>query len=159
LKTFAERFSSLRYPGETQKEFAHRLGITQASISRYLRGQHPDRMALAKIGEATGLSVDWMLSGKEMEISAQADNIIHKVGARMSRPSNDKEWSEISMTYFDEMKSLTLEEKAYIKHIIRDFVNDAERRVELIDYWNYMKFRDKNPSMPTLKHKRGKKHY
>ena len=115
-------------------------------------------MALSKIGEATGVSVDWMLSGKEMEISAQADNIIRKVGARMSKPGNDREWSEISMTYFDEMKSLTLEEKIYIKHIIRDFVNDPERRVQLVDYWNYMKFRDKNPSMPTLKHKHGRKH-
>jgi len=158
LKTFSDRFSSLRYPGETQKEFADRLGITQASISRYLRGQHPDRESLQKIGETTGVSVDWILAGKEPEISPEVDNIIRKVGARMTKPSTDKEWSEISLTYFDEMKSLTQEEKEYIKHIIRDFVNDVDRRIEIIDYWNYLRFREKNPTMPVPKRKR-RKHY
>ena len=158
MKTFSDRFSSLRYPGETQKEFADRLGITQASISRYLRGQHPDRESLQKIGETTGVSVDWILAGKEPEISPEVDNIIRKVGARMTKPSTDKEWSEISLTYFDEMKSLTQEEKEYIKHIIRDFVNDVDRRIEIIDYWNYLRFREKNPTMPVPKRKR-RKHY
>jgi len=159
VKTFAERFGSLRYPGETQKEFADRLGITQASISRYLRGQHPDRESLQKIGEATGVSVDWILGGKEPEIAPEVDNIIRKVGARMTKPTDDKEWSEISLTYFDEMKSLTHEEKEYIKHIIRDLVNDVDRRIELIDYWNYLRFREKNPVMPVPKRKRRRKHY
>lgn len=158
MKTFAERFSSLRYPGETQKEFADRLGITQASISRYLRGQHPDRESLQKIGESTGVSVDWMLSGKDPEMSPEVDNIIRKVGARMTKPTDDKEWSEISLTYFDEMKSLSPEEKEYIKHIIRDLVNDADRRIKLIDFWNFLRFREKNPSMPVPKRKR-RKHY
>jgi len=158
LKTFADRFSSLRYPGETQKEFADRLGITQASISRYLRGQHPDRESLQKIGEATSVSVDWMLAGKEPSIAPEVDNIIRKVGARMTKPEDDKEWSEVALTYFDEMKGLTQEEKDYIKHIIRDYVNDVERRIDLIDYWNYLQFREKNPTMPVPKRKR-RKHY
>jgi len=159
VKTFSERFSSLRYPGETQKEFADRLGITQASISRYLRGQHPDRESLQKIGNSTGVSVDWMLAGKEPEITPEVDNIIRKVGARMTKPAEDKEWAEIALTYFDEMKSLSGEEKEYVKHIIRDYVNDLDRRVELIDYWNYLRFREKNPVMPVPKRKRRKKHY
>ena len=158
MKTFADRFSSLRYPGETQKEFADRLGITQASISRYLRGQHPDRESLQKIGEATSVSVDWMLAGKEPSIAPEVDNIIRKVGARMTKPEDDKEWSEVALTYFDEMKGLTQEEKDYIKHIIRDYVNDVERRIDLIDYWNYLQFREKNPTMPVPKRKR-RKHY
>jgi transcriptional regulator with XRE-family HTH domain len=159
VKSFSERFSSLRYPGETQKEFADRLGITQASISRYLRGQHPDRESLQKIGDATGVSVDWMLTGKEPEITPEVDNIIRKVGARMTKPEEDKEWAEIALTYFDEMKGLSGEEKEYIKHIIRDYVNDLDRRVELIDYWNYLRFREKNPVMAVPKRKRRKKHY
>jgi transcriptional regulator with XRE-family HTH domain len=157
VKTFSERFASLRYPGETQKEFADRLGITQASISRYLRNQHPDRESLQKIGVATGVSVDWMLSGKETEISPEVEGILRNVGARMSKPSADKEWAEIALTYFDEMKSLTKDEKEYVKHIIRDYVNDEERRELLIDYWNYLRFREKTPEMAIPKRKRRKK--
>ncbi|MCD6421861.1 helix-turn-helix transcriptional regulator [bacterium] len=157
MKTFAERFASLRYPGETQKEFADRLGITQASISRYLRGQQPDRESLEKIAQATGVSVDWLLTGKEPEIDPEVEGIIRKVGARMAKPVEDREWAEVALTYIDEMRSLSREEKEYIKHIVRDLVNDPERRELLIDYWNYLRFREKTPEMPVPKRKRRKK--
>lgn len=159
MKTFAERFASLRYPGETQKEFADRLGITQASISRYLRGQHPDRESLQKVADCTGVSVDWLLTGKEPGMAPEVEGIVRKVGARMTKPVEDKEWAEIAMTYLDEMKSLTEEEKEYIKHILRDLVLDPVRREILIDYWNYLRFREKMPEMAVPKRKRrpGKK--
>lgn len=154
MKTFAERFSSLRYPGETQKEFADRLGITQASISRYLRGQHPDRESLQKVADCTGVSVDWLLTGKDPEMAPEVEGIIRKVGARMTKPVEDKEWADIAMTYLDEMKSLTHEEKEYIKHILRDLVQDPKRREILIDYWNYLRFRERGPEMVVPKRKR-----
>jgi transcriptional regulator with XRE-family HTH domain len=154
MKTFAERFSSLRYPGETQKEFADRLDITQASISRYLRGQRPDRESLQKVADATGVSVDWLLTGRDPEIAPEVESIVRKVGARMTKPVEDKEWAEVAMTYLDEMKSLSHEEKEYIKHILRDLVQDPVRREILIDYWNYLQFREKGPPMPVPKRKR-----
>jgi len=157
MKTFSERFSSLRYPGETQKEFADRLDITQASISRYLRGQHPDRESLQKVADCTGVSVDWMLSGKEPEMAPEVESIVRKIGARMTKPMQDKEWAEVAMTYLEEMKSLEREEKEYIKHILRDLVNDPERRELIIDYWNYLRFREKVPEMAVPKRKRRKK--
>jgi len=157
MKTFVERFSSLRYPGETQKEFADRLDITQASISRYLRGQRPDRGSLQKVADCTGVSVDWLLTGKDPEMAPEVEGIVRKVGARMTKPVKDKEWAEVAMTYLDEMKNLTHEEKEYIKHILRDLVEDPERREIIIDYWNYLRFRERVPEMAVPKRKRRKK--
>ncbi len=154
MKTFSERFASLRYPGETQKEFADRLGITQASISRYLRGQHPDRESLQKVSDCTSVSVDWMLSGKDPAMSPEVEGIVRKIGARMTKPVHDKEWAEVAMTYLDEMKSLEQEEKEYIKHILRDLVNDEARRELIIGYWNYLRFLEKVPEMVVPKRKR-----
>jgi len=154
MKNFSERFSSLRHPGETQKEFADRLGVTQASVSRYLRNQHPDRESLKKIGEVTGVSVDWLLSGKESEMSQEVDDMVTKIGAHKTKPTEDKDWAAIMLSYFDEMKSLLMEEKEYIKNIILAYVNEPDRRIELIDYWNYLRFREKNPTMPVPKRKR-----
>jgi transcriptional regulator with XRE-family HTH domain len=154
MKTFSERFNSLRREGETQKEFADRLGVTQASVSRYLRNQHPDRESLKKIGEVTGVSVDWLLSGQESEMSQEVDDMVTKIGAHKTKPTEDKDWAEILLSYFDEMTSLLKEEKEYIKNIITAYVNEPDRRIELIDYWNYLRFREKNPTMPVPKRKR-----
>lgn|GEM_PF-1878205 len=154
MKSFAERLSSLMYPGETQQEFANRIGITQASVSRYLRNKHPDRDALEKIVSATGVSVDWLLTGREPEMDPRVEGIVKKVGARMAKPVADNEWAEVAFTYFDEMKSLSYEEREFLKHILRDFVNDPKRREELIDYWNYLRFRDRVAELPVPRRKR-----
>ena len=63
-KDIAKRIRQLRLPGETQIEFAQRLRLTQASVSRYLSGSKPNREALLKIARRTGTSVDWLLTGK-----------------------------------------------------------------------------------------------
>ena len=154
MKSFRERFESLMYPGETQQEFANRISLTQASVSRYLRGQQPDRDSLEKIISATGVSVDWLLTGREPEMDPKVEGIVRKVGARMAKPVADKEWAEVAFTYFDEIKSLSYEEREFLKHILRDFVNDRKRREELIVYWNYLQFRDKIAELPVPKRKR-----
>jgi hypothetical protein len=33
-------------------------------------------------------------------------------------------------------------------------VDDVDRRIDMIDYWNYLRFRDKNPTMKVPKRKR-----
>jgi len=157
MKTFVERFSSLLHPGETQKEFAERLGVTQSSVSRYLRGRPPGRESLQKIVAVTGVSSDWLVAGKEREIAPEVSSIIRKVGVRMTRPAEDKDWLQILLFYFDEVKFLAQEEKEYIKNIILDYVNEPDRRIELIHYWNYLRFREKNPTERPPKRKRRKK--
>jgi hypothetical protein len=49
------------------------------------------------------------------------------------------------------------EQREILKHIIREFVDAPDRRIDLVDFWNYLRFREKNPTMPVPKRKRRKK--
>jgi transcriptional regulator with XRE-family HTH domain len=151
VKTFSERLASLRFSGETQKEFADRLGMTQASVSRYLRHQNPDREALQKIADRTGVSVDWLLSGKEPEFDSDVEKIVRKVGARMTRPTEDKEWVEVALRYFNEVKGLTSEEREHLKYMIRDILDDKAHRRELFDFWDFLRYKVRSPKPVPLK--------
>lgn len=157
MKTFAERFASLRFPGETQKEFADRLNTTQASISRYLRGQRPDSITLQKIADKTGVALDWLLTGKEPEIAKEVEGIMKKVSARLTKPHSDKDWLEVSLTYFDEIKAFSGEEREYIKYMLRDMLENPKHRKEIFEFWNYLRFKVKSPLLPIPKRKRRRK--
>lgn len=66
--------------GLTQKELAERLMVTDKAISRWETGKGlPDTSLLKPLGDVLGVSVTELLSGKrikEVEMNAQADNII-----------------------------------------------------------------------------------
>jgi len=154
MKTFSERFSSLMQPGETQKELADRLGVTQASVCRYLHGQHPDRESIHKICDVTGVSADWLLSGQESEMSQEMDSMVSKIWPHKTKPTEDKDWAEIMLSYFDEMKSLKKEERECLKSLILAYLNGSDFRIELIEFWNFLRFREKYPTMPVPRRKR-----
>jgi transcriptional regulator with XRE-family HTH domain len=46
-----------------QNALARISGVTQASISRYLKGVDPSREALVKLAESSGFSVEWLATG------------------------------------------------------------------------------------------------
>ena len=142
--TFSERMASLRFSGETQKEFADRLGMTQATTSRYLSHYSPAPEALQKIAEKTGVSVEWLLGGKELPLDPNLEKIVKHVGARLTKPKKDKEWMEVALTYLDEVKSLNRNEIEHIKYMVRDLVENKAHRRHLFNYWNYLQFRNKN---------------
>src|SRR5205814_8311655 len=53
-----------RQAGLTQRELAERAGVTLNSIWRYETGRRPeDYDVLARLGEAVGVSVDFLLRG------------------------------------------------------------------------------------------------
>jgi len=60
---FRARLDSLRQHGETKGKLAGRLGIHPNSISNYLGGRVPDAKVLARIRQATGVSIEWLLTG------------------------------------------------------------------------------------------------
>jgi transcriptional regulator with XRE-family HTH domain len=63
-KGLARRLRELR-GGSTQREFATRVDITQPQLARYEGGGvTPGRDVLAKISQACGVSVDWLLTGE-----------------------------------------------------------------------------------------------
>ena len=65
LRILGARLRQLR--GErTQEDFAQRLRISQAQLSKYERGQSaPPLGLLVRLSKEFGRSVDWMLTGNE----------------------------------------------------------------------------------------------
>jgi len=137
---------------------AERLGIQQPTMSRYLHNMPGHRNILRKIAESSGVSIEWLTTGKKHELAPEVGNIINKISAGRKKPAEDKDWLEIALKYLDEMKSLTEQDKDYIKDFLRNFLNDQNLRTEMICYWNYLRIRDKTPTMLPPKRKQRKKY-
>jgi len=131
-KEIAKRIRQLRLPGETQIEFAGRLKLTQASVSRYLSGSKPNREALIKIAKRTGASVDWLLTGKG---AAAAGAPAKRVGARVTKPLREDEWLEAALSYLDKLPSLTRSDREALKALLRDVVANPGRLRQILNHW------------------------
>ena len=69
LQGFSERLAHLitQEGGRAKKQaFARRIGVKPQQLSRYLKGQLPDAPTLLAIAEAGRVSVDWLLTGREV---------------------------------------------------------------------------------------------
>jgi len=63
---FARRFQALcQEAGLNQVQLADKLGLTQASVSRYLSGAAPNVSALVLIAQGFGVSTDWLAGLKD----------------------------------------------------------------------------------------------
>lgn len=61
MEIFTCRLRMLRNK-ESQASFARKLGLTQATYSRYESGaREPDLATLCQIGKVCGVSIDWLL--------------------------------------------------------------------------------------------------
>jgi len=67
--------SELAYSGMLVKELASRSGVPQHSINNYLnvRGQIPSIEAGVKIAQALGVSAEYLVTGKEGELTKEAE--------------------------------------------------------------------------------------
>ena len=53
--------------GKTQRQIADAVGITDGSMSRYVRGWRiPKATIIPKLAEVCGVSVEWLQTGKEL---------------------------------------------------------------------------------------------
>ena len=125
MKNLSERIKALRLPGETQSGFAQRLGTTQASISRYINGRHPDRETLIRIARRTGVSLDWLLTGKGPEKPAR-------------KGKSDKEVLQAALAYLGDLKSLPARERTKVQGMIRDVVKNKQIRKDILARWDGM---------------------
>jgi hypothetical protein len=69
LQGFSERLAHLikQEGGRAKKQaFARRIGVKPQQFSRYLKGQLPDAPTLLAIAEVGQVSVDWLLTGREV---------------------------------------------------------------------------------------------
>jgi transcriptional regulator with XRE-family HTH domain len=68
MSDFSQRLrSEIEYLGLNQKEFAAKAGIKKRALDAYLRGQQsmPPADTAVKIASALGLSVEYLVTGKE----------------------------------------------------------------------------------------------
>lgn len=128
MKTLAERIKALRLPGETQAQFAERLGTTQASISRYLNGRHPDRATLIKIASSTGVSLDWLLTGNGPMTSESS-----------KEAGGDPELLQIAMAHLGGIKSVPPRDRTPMLALIREMVENKETRKLALSHWEAAK--------------------
>jgi len=120
MKTLADRIKSLRMQGETQSQFAQRLGTTQASISRYLNGRQPDRETLIKIAQQTGVSLDWLLTGQ----SGQNGN-----------EKSDAELLQAAIAYLGDISAIAGKDKTRVQGLVRELVENKDLRREVVNFW------------------------
>jgi transcriptional regulator with XRE-family HTH domain len=69
LQGFSERLACVikQEGGRAKKQaFARKIGVKPQQLSRYLKGQLPDAPTLLAIAEVGQVSVDWLLTGREV---------------------------------------------------------------------------------------------
>lgn len=66
---FGERLhEALESKGITQRDLAKRVGLSEVSVSRYVRGdRRPDTDMLREISLVTGIATDWLLGIDDMK--------------------------------------------------------------------------------------------
>lgn len=66
---FAARLRSV-LSGQTQKDVADRLDIPRPQLSRYFNGQVPEARILLKMAQHFGVSIEWLLTGRNANLGA-----------------------------------------------------------------------------------------
>lgn len=122
MKTINDRIKELRREGETQIEFAERMGTTQASISRYLNGRQPDRETLIKIASRANVSLDWLLTGKGQAPAPQ-------------KSQEEEDPIEGIVTCADRIAGLSANERAELSDLVIQFAHDKEKRKDILAFW------------------------
>lgn len=93
--------------GMSQREFAKRIGTTDVSISRYIKGTRtPKASVAAKMAEVLGCSANYLLGIDETETNSEKDfyKAMYLI-ARSSAEWNNKQKSEIINALFQLDKS------------------------------------------------------
>lgn len=64
---FVERIRELCNRAGGQNALARRLGMSLGAVQRYLHGGEPTRQVLAKMCETCGVTLDWLVYGREAD--------------------------------------------------------------------------------------------
>ncbi len=133
----AARLREARRP-TSQRAFAHQIGMKPQQLNRYETGTVPGRVVLEKIAAATGVSVDWLLTGRGGPRRYEA---VHEASAQEPRswqaalrpalgggPLEDKlPWHEISVEDRDAAwRELAEDRKRDIMNVLRGMASVAE---------------------------------
>jgi transcriptional regulator with XRE-family HTH domain len=111
MSDFSQRLrSEIEYIGLTQKEFAVKAGIKKRALDAYLRTQQsmPPADTAVKIASVLGVSVEYLITGKEYRQSVDISNYL--------------QFKDI----LDDLAILPIETLEPIKAVIKSFA-DSER--------------------------------
>lgn len=100
--------------GITMKELGAEIGVAESTISQYETGKRqPDYETLLKLGEFFGVSVDYILTGKE----------------KAPAPEDEREITFDDFTYamYEEGKELTDENKKKLLEMAQFFRQQQEK--------------------------------
>ncbi|MDA5623531.1 helix-turn-helix transcriptional regulator [Pasteurella multocida] len=75
MKLIAEKYFNGNY-----SEFARAVGVAQASLARWVKGEaDPSRTNLVKVADVSGVSLDWLATGKEEQPKNTIERSVEKV--------------------------------------------------------------------------------
>jgi len=115
-KTFAERLAAeLEIVNLTQKEFSEKVGVTEATISRYLTGNRTPRMEiLSNIAKVLKISIDDLLY--VTEISNKDFTVENNLNEALNNPNNKEIFAKrlIGVLYKNDMSQSELAKKLNI---------------------------------------------
>jgi transcriptional regulator with XRE-family HTH domain len=130
-----ERFKQIRKKsGLNQKDFAEKLGTTQANISRYEKGELDINTEIQrKLAEHFGVNIHWLVTGKGEQTFKEAN--IKQVGTNINTMgsvnnstisitrSNDSEMQEI----LQDLYMLPDNKRKKIYHLIKAELTEIQR--------------------------------
>lgn len=62
-----KRLNQFRHPNESNEDFGGRLGVSQQTVSNWENGSRISRDTLERAAEKFGVSLDWLVYGREVE--------------------------------------------------------------------------------------------
>lgn len=108
--------------GVTQTELARRAGLKAPAISQYETGsRNPSYEALIKLSNALGVTIDYLMSGKEIEIASITDQsmkLLLKITQNLSLEKKNK--------LLEYALLLTQDDRNYIVPVLNTAVDYAE---------------------------------
>jgi len=113
MSDFSQRLrSEIDYLGFTQKEFAVKAGIKKRALDGYLRAQQsmPPADTAVKIASALGVSVEYLVTGKEYRQSTDISKYL--------------QFKDL----LDDLTVLPEETLNPIKKVIKEFANNEKKK-------------------------------
>lgn len=89
--TFNGRVAELlKKNGLTQRDLAQMVGVTDAAMSHYIKGDRVPRAAVvAKIAEALKISPEYLMYGKPSDSKAEIDQAVRLIARNSKQLSHD----------------------------------------------------------------------
>lgn len=97
--TFNERLALLlQQKNMTQKDLAARAGVTEAAMSHYLKGDRtPRASAITRIAEVLGTTVDYLMSGNEVDSTGEISYAKRLIARNVHQMSKDEKMDIIKI--------------------------------------------------------------